>query len=72
MGIKCPKRHVENSDDNLNCSKFATPFASSKKTSVTKTLETPAEELTKGTTLNVISSIGKKTKGGKENVNSTN
>jgi serine/threonine protein kinase/predicted Zn-dependent protease len=53
MAIKCPKCHFENPDDILYCGKCAALLPTSKepKVSVTKTLETPQEELTRGTTL---------------------
>jgi serine/threonine protein kinase/predicted Zn-dependent protease len=53
MAIECPKCHFENPDDTLYCGKCAAPLPTSevRKISVTKTLETPQEELTRGTTL---------------------
>jgi len=52
MGIKCPKCHFENPDDTLYCGKCATPLPSSEEVTfpMTKTLETPLEELARGTT----------------------
>jgi len=50
MAIKCPKCHFDNPSDTVYCGKCATPLPSSKDISVTKTLETPTEELTRGTT----------------------
>ena len=52
MEIKCPKCHTENTSDSQFCKKCATPFPSSEEipASPTKTLETPTEELTTGST----------------------
>jgi len=52
MGIKCPKCFFNNPDDTLYCGKCAAPLHPSEKipSSLTKTLETPKEELTRGTT----------------------
>ena len=52
MGIKCPKCHFENPDDTLYCGKCATQLPSLEEISPfhTKTLETPTEELARGTT----------------------
>jgi len=50
MGTKCPKCHFDNPDDTVYYGKCATLLPSSKEIPVTKTLETPKEELTKGTT----------------------
>ncbi len=52
MGIDCPKCNTENTSDSEFCKKCATPLPSSEKIPVsqTKTLETPKEELTRGTT----------------------
>ena len=52
MGIQCPKCQSENPDDTAFCGKCGTQFEPSKGISVshTKTLETPTEELTRGTT----------------------
>jgi serine/threonine-protein kinase len=49
MGINCPKCHFDNLDDTVYCGKCATPLPSSEEIPVTKTLETPTEELTRGT-----------------------
>ncbi len=51
MGIDCPKCNTENTSDSEFCKKCATPLPSSEKIPVsqTKTLETPKEELTRGT-----------------------
>ena len=52
MGIKCPKCRFNNPDDTLYCGNCAAPLHPSEKipASLTKTLETPKEELTRGTT----------------------
>ncbi len=50
MGVECPKCKTENSSDSEFCKKCATPLPSSKEIPVTKTLETPTEELTTGST----------------------
>ena len=52
MGIKCPKCLFNNPDDTLYCGNCAAPLHPSEKmpSSLTKTLETPKEELTRGTT----------------------
>ncbi len=50
MGIKCPKCKTENTSDSEFCKKCATPLAPSKEIPVTKTLETPIQELVGGTT----------------------
>lgn len=63
MGIKCPKCHSENTDTARFCSNCATPLPSSKEIPVTETLETPSEELTRGTTFagryEIIEELGK-------------
>ncbi len=63
MAIKCPKCQFENPDDTLFCGKCGTQFPSSEDTEVTETLETPKEELTRGTTLanryEIIEELGK-------------
>ena len=63
MGIKCPKCHFDNPDDTVYCGKCATPLPSSKEIPVTETLETPKEELTRGTTFanryEIIEELGK-------------
>lgn len=50
--MKCPKCHFENPPAANFCSKCATQIASSEEVSIphTKTLETPVQELTRGTT----------------------
>ena len=52
MEIKCPKCLFNNPDDTLYCGNCAAPLHPSGKipSSLTKTLETPKEELTRGTT----------------------
>ncbi len=49
MGVECPKCKTENTSDSEFCKKCATPLPSSKNIPVTQTLETPTEELTRGT-----------------------
>jgi hypothetical protein len=49
MGAKCPKCKTENTLDSQFCKNCATPLPSSKKIPVTETLETPTEELIRGT-----------------------
>jgi serine/threonine protein kinase/predicted Zn-dependent protease len=52
MKVKCPKCHFENPDDTLYCGKCAAPLTSSEDISAlpTKTIETPSEKLSRGTT----------------------
>jgi serine/threonine-protein kinase len=50
MGIKCPKCKTENTSDSQFCKSCATPLPPSKDIHVTEILETPTEELTRGTT----------------------
>ena len=63
--MKCPKCHFENPDDTLYCGKWGTKLPVSEEISVshTKTLETPAEELTTGSTFagryQIIEDLGK-------------
>ena len=47
MVIKCPKCDTDNPSDSKYCKECATPFPS-QEVSVTKTLETPTEEFTRG------------------------
>jgi serine/threonine protein kinase/tetratricopeptide (TPR) repeat protein len=63
--MKCPKCQFENPDDTIYCGKCATPLKSSEEIPVsqTKTLETPTEELTTGSTFagryQIIEELGK-------------
>jgi serine/threonine protein kinase/Tfp pilus assembly protein PilF len=50
MGVECPKCKTENTSDSEFCKKCATPLPFSEKISVTKTLETPKDELSRGST----------------------
>jgi len=63
MGIKCPKCQAENTSDSQFCKSCATPLPSSKEIPITKTLETPTEELTTGSTFaeryQIIEELGK-------------
>jgi serine/threonine protein kinase/Tfp pilus assembly protein PilF len=65
MGVECPKCKTENTSDSEFCKKCATPLPSSKEipASPTKTLETPTEELTTGSTFagryQIIEELGK-------------
>jgi len=65
MGNRCPKCQFDNPPDTLYCGKCATPLPSPEEISVshTKTLETPVEELTRGTTFagryEIIEELGK-------------
>ena len=47
--MKCPKCQFDNPDDTIYCGKCATPLKEEISVSQTKTLETPVEELTRGT-----------------------
>ncbi|MFB0564711.1 MAG: protein kinase, partial [Candidatus Aminicenantaceae bacterium] len=49
MAIKCPKCDSENPNSQKFCGECATPLQPSKDIGITKTLETPKEELTRGT-----------------------
>jgi len=63
--MKCPKCHFENPDDALYCGKCATPLRPPEEIPIshTKTLQTPSEELTRGSTFasryEVIEELGK-------------
>ena len=63
--MECPKCHSDNPEDSGFCSKCGTQISSSEEVSVspTKTLETPSEELTRGTTFaeryEIIEELGK-------------
>jgi len=65
MAVKCPKCNADNLDDSRFCHKCATPLPSPEEISVsrTKTLETPQEELTTGSTYairyEIIEELGK-------------
>jgi tetratricopeptide (TPR) repeat protein len=63
MAIECPKCQHENSDDSLYCGKCTTPLRSPEDIGVTKTLETPAQGLTSGSTFagryQIIEELGK-------------
>jgi Tol biopolymer transport system component/tRNA A-37 threonylcarbamoyl transferase component Bud32 len=63
MGIKCPKCHTDNPEIQKFCGECATPLPPSKEIPVTATLETPTEELTRGTTFasryEIIEELGK-------------
>jgi serine/threonine-protein kinase len=63
MGIKCPKCQTDNPYNQKFCGECATPLPRSKEISVTETLETPTEELTRGTTFasryEIIEELGK-------------
>ncbi|MBW1936541.1 MAG: protein kinase [Deltaproteobacteria bacterium] len=50
MDIQCPKCNTKNTSDSKFCKKCATPLPSSKEISLTQTLETSIEELTRGST----------------------
>ena len=52
MAIKCPKCHSDNTDSALYCSNCATSLTAAGKpgVSVTRTLETSTDELTRGMT----------------------
>ena len=49
MDVECPKCKTENTSDSQFCKSCATPLPSQKEIPVTKTLETPTEDLTRGT-----------------------
>ncbi len=63
MSTKCPKCHTDNPEDSKFCKECATPLPSSKESPVTKTIETPSEELTTGSTFagryQIIEELGK-------------
>ncbi len=65
MGVECSKCKTENTSDSEFCKKCATPLPSSEEipASPTKTLETPTEELTTGSTFagryQIIEELGK-------------
>ena len=47
--MKCPKCHFDNPSDSKFCKECGTQLLPSKEIPVTETLETPPEELTRGT-----------------------
>ncbi len=49
MSVKCPQCDTDNPSDSKFCKECATPLPSSNEIPVTVTLETPTEELTRGT-----------------------
>ncbi len=61
--MKCPKCHSDNPDTQKFCGECATPLPSLKEIPVTKTLETPTDKLSSGTTFadryKIIGEIGK-------------
>jgi len=61
--MKCPQCKTDNPSDSKFCKECATPLPSSKEIHVTETLETPTEELTRGTTFasryEIIEELGK-------------
>ena len=65
MAMKCPKCETENPSDSKYCKECSTPLPTSEEISVsqTKTLETPKEELTTGSTFagryQIIEELGK-------------
>ena len=63
MGVRCPKCQHENPDDTLFCGKCGTKFPSPEGVEGTKTLESPTEELTRGSVFagryEIIEELGK-------------
>jgi serine/threonine-protein kinase len=63
MGTKCPKCDTVNPSDSKYCKECATSLPYSKEISVTKTLETPTDKFTRGTTFagryQIIEELGK-------------
>ena len=63
MTIKCPKCQHENPDNTIYCGKCASQLISPKDIEVTETIETPKDELTRGTTFadryEIIEELGK-------------
>ena len=63
MGIICPKCHSDNSDTARFCSNCAAPLTSQTDVQVTDTIETPQEDLTRGTVFasryEIIEELGK-------------
>ncbi|MGD8536803.1 MAG: inactive serine/threonine-protein kinase VRK3 [Candidatus Aminicenantes bacterium] len=50
MALKCPQCDTDNQSDSKYCKECAAPLPSSMEIPVTEILETPTEELTRGTT----------------------
>ncbi len=63
MTIRCPKCRHENPDDTIYCGKCASQLISPEDIAVTETIETPKEELKRGTTFagryEIIEELGK-------------
>ncbi len=63
MGTKCPKCHFDNPSDSKFCKECGTQLIPEEEIPVTETLETPTEELTRGTTFagryEIIEELGK-------------
>jgi len=63
MSHKCPKCQTENPPDSKFCKECAIPLPSPGKAEITKTIEAPKEELTRGTTFadryEIIEELGK-------------
>ncbi|MFP4083103.1 MAG: protein kinase domain-containing protein [Candidatus Aminicenantes bacterium] len=63
MALKCPNCDTDNPSGSKYCKECATPLPSSKEIPITKTLQTPTEELTRGTTFasryEIIEELGK-------------
>ena len=63
MSIKCTKCQHDNPDDTIYCGKCAAPLRASEDIEATKTIETPKEELTTGSTIvnryEIIEELGK-------------
>jgi len=69
MAVKCPKCHADNPDNQRFCGECGTQLPSPEAIPITKSLETPKEELTRRTTYayryEIIKELGK---GGMERV----
>ena len=63
MGMKCPKCHFDNPSDSKFCKECGIQLIPKEEIPVTETLETPTEELTRGTTFanryEIIEELGK-------------
>ena len=63
MAVKCPKCQFDNPDDTVYCGKCGTKFMLEKKVTFTKTMDTPKEKLTTGSTFagryQIIEELGK-------------